>query len=73
MSELTNREKKDIKNEVKQALKEESKTKKNESFSIKEELPTVEKISSFFSRFEFLSMESERKEAVVIQLKADAK
>ena len=73
MSELTNEQKKVIKNEVKQALKEKEKTKKTWAFTIKEEVPKVEKIASVFAKFEFLSMEPERKESVVIQLKADAK
>jgi len=73
MSELTNQEKKVIKNEAKEALKAKEKTKKNSNFTIKEEISKVEKISSLFSRFEFLSMEPERKESVAIQLKTDAK
>jgi len=45
MSELTNKEKKDIRNEVKEALKQENKTDDKSSFTIKEEIPKVERIA----------------------------
>ncbi len=71
MSELTNKEKKEIKNELKNAQKQESQ-KDDWEYVIAEERSLYEKIAAVFWRFEFLALEPEQKESVVIQLKKDA-
>ncbi len=69
--ELTKAEKREIKQEVKEAIKEEEKQK--EDNWIQKELTKEEKVSNFFNSIEFLSMDNEQKEEVVLKVKEDAK
>ena len=68
--ELTKAEKKEIKQEVKENLKKEEAAKK-ETW-IKNELTKAEKVSNFFDRIEFLSMENDQKELVALKVKSDS-
>ena len=68
--ELTKAEKKEIKQEVKKNLKKEEPAKK-ETW-IKNELTKAEKVSNFFDRIEFLSMENDQKELVALKVKSDS-
>jgi len=70
--ELTKAEKKEIKQEfIKETIEKEEKQK--ESDWIKVELTKEEKWSNFFNKIEFLSMDNEQKEEVVLKVKEDAK
>ena len=68
--ELTNAEKREIKQEVKEILKKEEAVKKD--LWIKQELTKEEKVSNFFNRIEFLWLDNEQKQEVVLKVKADA-
>ena len=73
--ELTNAEKREIKQEVKETIKKEEKEKKKEgenSSIIKETLSKEEKVRNFFDTIEFLWLENEQKEEVALKVKNDA-
>ena len=68
--ELTNAEKREIKQEVKQILKKEESEKKD--LWIKQELTKEEKVRNFFDKIEFLWLDNEQKQEVVLKVKSDA-
>ena len=69
--ELTNAEKREIKQEVKENIKKEEKLKEDND-GIKPELTKEEKVRTFFDGIEFLWLENEQKEEVVLKVKSDA-
>lgn len=71
VSELTKEEKKVIKNEVKELLKEKEKN-SNEASAIKENLTKEEKLVNFFDSIEFLSLDSIHKEEVAKKIKNES-
>lgn len=71
ISELTKEEKKVIKNEVKELLKEKEKN-NSEIQTIKENLTKEEKLVNFFDSIEFLSLDNIHKEEVAKKIKLDS-
>lgn len=67
---LTKAEKKEIKQWVKEILKKEESAKK--VTWIKQELTKEEKVSNFFNKIEFLSLENDKKELVALKVKNDS-
>lgn len=68
--DLTKAEKKEIKQWVKEILKKEESAKK--VTWIKQELTKEEKVSNFFNKIEFLSLENDKKELVALKVKNDS-
>jgi hypothetical protein len=64
--ELTKSEKKEIKQEVKEILKN---TESTDTISQKQKPSMENKISNFFDTIEFLELENEEKESVATQIK----
>jgi predicted RNA-binding protein (virulence factor B family) len=64
--ELTKSEKKEIKQEVKEILKN---TESTDTISQKQKPSMEDKISNFFDTIEFLELENEEKESVATQIK----
>jgi uncharacterized hydrophobic protein (TIGR00271 family) len=69
--ELTNAEKREIKQEFKEKIKNEEIWNKD-WISIEENITKEEKVRTFFDKIEFLWLENEQKEEVVLKVKADA-
>lgn len=72
ISDLTNEEKRVIKKEVKEILKEKNKQSNLETPYIKPEISKSEKIVWYFDKIEFLSLDDKEKEQVAIKVKKDS-
>lgn len=68
--ELTKAEKKEIKQEVKEKAKKEEIS--NKTIWIQEQLTNTEKVSNFFDKIEFLSMDNDMKQLVALKVKSDS-